>query len=147
MLERENVRLRLENFLVRRRSISQFRAKHRNFTKRNAITFVRVVRRTTEKLIGPGDSWQVHRQYLYFLEIGGDLGRTYGRSYVITPSSQGRLAALEQRVVENNHRISDSIIERERTSLSLRHEERAAYRGDGVAGVRHRNLARCFGPA
>ena len=35
---------------------------------------------------------------------------------MITPSSQDRLVALEQRVVENNHRISDSIIERERTS-------------------------------
>ena len=45
---------------------------------------------------------------------------------MITPSSQDRLAALEQRVVENNHRISDSIIDRERTSLPLRHAERAA---------------------
>ena len=35
---------------------------------------------------------------------------------MIQPSSQDRLAALEQRVVENNHRIADSIIDRERTA-------------------------------
>jgi hypothetical protein len=35
---------------------------------------------------------------------------------MITPTSQDRLAALEQRVVENNHRISDEIIDRERTA-------------------------------
>ena len=35
------------------------------------------------------------------------------------PSSQDRLTALEQRIVENNHRIADSIIDRERVSARL----------------------------
>jgi hypothetical protein len=37
----------------------------------------------------------------------------------VVPTSQDRLAALEQRIVENNHRIADSIIDRERTSARL----------------------------